>query len=366
MPGLKRLLPRFSLRTLAIFLLLVTSGMALWAHWEAWYVEHVLRGHKGAVLSVAFSRAAVRIASAGEDDTVHMWNALSGKHLGLRSMETQQATIGMMPPRRVVMAAGWSIDRREEGAGEQVRFLKLTDCWRSGGARKMPDGSWASTERRCSYDALIWSGEDRRFRRVGLRGHKDTVVTAAFSPGGSKVVTASADGSARVYYATDGHHLLTLYGSSEDLVCAGFSATGMRIVTAAEYGTVKIWSAHGGGELADLPSRGKLTAAALSPDGATVAIGTPGGRAGIRDAATGTVLAEWAAHEGAVRSLAFSRDGLMLASASDDGTVRIYRSRRPEWWWGVFWLWEFWLTATFAAIFVWSVIRDCRRFARTG
>ena len=39
-------------------------------------------------------------------------------------------------------------------------------------------------------------------------------------------------------------------------------------------------------------------------------------------------------------------------------TIYIYRRRRPEWWWGVFWLWEFWLTAALAAVFVWSVARD--------
>jgi len=31
-----------------------------------------------------------------------------------------------------------------------------------------------------------------------------------------------------------------------------------------------------------------------------------------------------------------------------------------SWWWGVFWLWEFWLTAVFAGVFVWSVWRDRR------
>jgi len=46
--------------------------------------------------------------------------------------------------------------------------------------------------------------------------------------------------------------------------------------------------------------------------------------------------------------------------------VEIFHRRRPEWWWGVFWLWEFWLTAAFAGLFIWSVVRDRRRLARTG
>jgi len=36
---LRRIIPRFSLRTLVVFLLLVTSGVGLWWHWEPWYLE---------------------------------------------------------------------------------------------------------------------------------------------------------------------------------------------------------------------------------------------------------------------------------------------------------------------------------------
>jgi len=62
---------------------------------------------------------------------------------------------------------------------------------------------------------------------------------------------------------------------------------------------------------------------------------------------------------------AFSADGNVLWVWAHDG-LSVWRRRRPEWWWGVFYLWEFWLTALFAAIFVWSVVRDRRALARTG
>ena len=39
--------PRFSLRTLVVFLLLVTSGLGLWLHWRPWEVEKVLEGGMG-------------------------------------------------------------------------------------------------------------------------------------------------------------------------------------------------------------------------------------------------------------------------------------------------------------------------------
>jgi len=43
--------------------------------------------------------------------------------------------------------------------------------------------------------------------------------------------------------------------------------------------------------------------------------------------------------------------------------VEAWRLRRPEWWWGVFYLWEFWVTAIFAALLVWSVVKDRGRLS---
>ncbi len=56
----------------------------------------------------------------------------------------------------------------------------------------------------------------------------------------------------------------------------------------------------------------------------------------------------------------------------DDDTVvlgglsvsQFYRRRRPEWWWGVAWLPEFWLAVSFAGLFVWSVVRDRRALGK--
>ena len=46
MPGrLHKFFPRFSLRTLPLFLLFVTSATALWFHWQPWYLQSVLEGH---------------------------------------------------------------------------------------------------------------------------------------------------------------------------------------------------------------------------------------------------------------------------------------------------------------------------------
>ena len=67
----------------------------------------------------------------------------------------------------------------------------------------------------------------------------------------------------------------------------------------------------------------------------------------------------------------FSADGnsvLVVARWDLRGPAEMYvvvwHRRRPEWWWGVFYLWEFWLTVLFAALLIWSILRDRKALRR--
>lgn len=63
-----------------------------------------------------------------------------------------------------------------------------------------------------------------------------------------------------------------------------------------------------------------------------------------------------------VRGAALSGDGCHVVTVGDDHTVRIWRRRRPEWWWGVFDLYELWATVFFGALLIWSLWRDRKYF----
>jgi WD40 repeat protein len=39
----------------------------------------------------------------------------------------------------------------------------------------------------------------------------------------------------------------------------------------------------------------------------------------------------------------FSPTGQYIATGHEDGSVRLWIRRRPEWWWGIAWLPEFWV-----------------------
>ena len=68
--------------------------------------------------------------------------------------------------------------------------------------------------------------------------------------------------------------------------------------------------------------------AALSPDGTRVATASEDGTARLWDAATGAPLGEPMRHEGAVLSAAFGPDGARVLTTSDDGTARLWSGNR--------------------------------------
>jgi hypothetical protein len=97
------------------------------------------------------------------------------------------------------------------------------------------------------------------------------VNTAAFSPDGTRIVTASGDHTAKVWNARTGSLLLELKGHASGVTSEGFSPDGTRIVTASGDRTLKVWDARSGKEL-----KGELIPPAprssrISPDGRLMA-----------------------------------------------------------------------------------------------
>jgi WD40 repeat protein len=71
--------------------------------------------------------------------------------------------------------------------------------------------------------------------------HKQAVYSAAFSPDGSRIVTASWDGVARMWDASSGKLLQSFGGHDGPVRCAAFSPAGGRLVTCGEDRLVKVW-----------------------------------------------------------------------------------------------------------------------------
>ncbi|HEX7837238.1 MAG TPA: hypothetical protein VF469_07225, partial [Kofleriaceae bacterium] len=106
---------------------------------------------------------------------------------------------------------------------------------------------------------------------IPLLTHQATVWSAAFSPDGTRVVTASDDQTARVWDAATGKPLGVPLTHKATVLSAAFSPDGTRVVTASVDGTARVWDAATSKPLgAPLTHQAKVRSAAFSPDGTRV------------------------------------------------------------------------------------------------
>ncbi|MFG0326166.1 MAG: protein kinase [Phycisphaerales bacterium JB037] len=164
-----------------------------------------------------------------------------------------------------------------------------------------------------------------------LSGHSGVVVSALFSPDGSRIVTPSADNTTRIWDANTGKLLATLRGHSDSVNSASFSPDGTRIVTASDDRTARIWDANTGESLATLAEHSFwVRSASFSPDGTRIVTASDDHTARIWDANTGESLAALSGHSDSVASASFNPDGSRIVTPSADNTTRIWDANTGE------------------------------------
>ena len=159
--------------------------------------------------------------------------------------------------------------------------------------------------------------EQRTNSRLLLRGHQGAVLSAAYSPDGSKIVTASEDHTARIWDAHTGQQLGPALQHNDDVHVAAFSPDATRVVTASEDKTARVWDVATGQEIgAPMREIHEMLFAGFSPDGHLVATGAEEGLARVWDAATGEPVSPPIQYHGNVFQVVFSPDGNRIVTAN--------------------------------------------------
>jgi WD40 repeat protein len=172
--------------------------------------------------------------------------------------------------------------------------------------------------------AKVWNAASGR-EMLTLKGHSSGIGSAAFSPDGRRIVTGSFDATAKVWDAASGKKLLTLCGHTDFIRSVAFSPDGQRIVTGSGDKTAKVWDAASGREVLTLNGHGNVIwSVAFSPDGQRIVTGSWDKTARVWDAASGRNLLTLKGHSGIVYSVAFSPDGQRIVTSSDDSTAKVW------------------------------------------
>jgi WD40 repeat protein/serine/threonine protein kinase len=294
-------------------------------------------GHQDGVMSAAFSPDGTRAVTASLDRTAKVWDVRTGAELLTLKGHTKFVTRAAFSPDGTRVVTGshdqtarvWEVpSARPEGVGQtgkEVLTLKGHTEWIMSAAYS-PDGTRIVT---ASEDrtARVWDAQTGA-ELTKLEGHTNGVMSAAFSPDGTRIVTASRDQTARVWDAGTGKELLALKGHTEWVLSAAYSPDGTRIVTASEDRTARVWDAQTGAELTKLKGHTDwVTSAAYSPDGSRIVTGSHDKTVTVWDARAGIQLLGLKGHKGWVASVEFSPDGSRAISGSWDKTARVWDAR---------------------------------------
>jgi WD40 repeat protein/TPR repeat protein len=175
--------------------------------------------------------------------------------------------------------------------------------------------------------ARIWDASSGAQLAI-LSGHVAGVTNAAYSPDGKHIVTASYDKTARIWDASSGAQVAVLSGHQDAVWSAAYSPDGGRIVTASFDGTARIWDTGNSTQIMVLSGHhDPIVYAAWSPDGKRVVTASEDKTARIWDATTGGQLVVLSGHGSIVTTAAFSPDGNRVVTASEDKTARVWDAR---------------------------------------
>ena len=249
-----------------------------------------LKGHRGEVWSVSFSKDGERVVSGSWDRTVRIWHAETGREL-----------------------------QKLKGHGSLITSVSFA-----------PDGKRVASG---SLDNIvrIWDLETGN-QQHKLKGHTHFVNSVSYSPGGEFLVSGSRDKTARIWDTKKGEQLLVFNDHTSTINCVSFSPSGKLVVSGSGYmftsnedNTVRIWNAKTGEQKWKFSGHTcGVNSVTFSSDGRFVVSGSSDGTTRIWDVHTGQQKHELKGHGYQVMSACISQSCKFVVTGASDTIVRVW------------------------------------------
>ncbi|MBA3481847.1 MAG: WD40 repeat domain-containing protein [Pirellulales bacterium] len=293
-------------------------------------VDPLVVRDKTQVVCVAFSPDGERLASAGGDGAVKVWESKTGKLT--QTLDTGSefvVSIAYHPDGKRVATVGMDQQAKiwDLATGREV-FAGPCDTVHTNGASQSvafsPDGRLLAAGTEGAVN--VWAWEKQQLLHT-FPGHEKHGISVAFTRKG-RLASGSWGGIVRLWDAEAGGKPLGRFPESrkarQPVGAMAFSEDGRRLATASYGRRVEIWDTVKGKLLHTLQHSGLVFCVALSRDGQRLASAGEDQTVRIWDTESGREVLGLRGHTGACGSVAFSPDGRRLASVSLDGTIRVW------------------------------------------
>jgi WD40 repeat protein len=334
-----------------------------------------LTGHQGKVAALTFSANSKLLASGGSESTVRLWNVERGD--AERTFDGGPVRAITFDAEGKLLAYGGDLQTVkivEIETGKDVIILEGAKAAISAVAFA-PNGQAVVAG---SVDGMIWFWDTAdKTPRLGLpKAHAGAVSSVVYSPDGKQVGSAGADGLVHLWRPDQGDEDTFFNGHRGPLTAVAFSPDSALLVSASRDKTLRVWDAVRTTARAKVLEGHKqpVTSMAFTPDGGSLASGSrdrtvklwnvasgqdssttaeqpfeihaiaygPGGKTLILGGGIGPnppsygELRAWDTgangqerwvkkdHGNLILSVAASPDGTLIASASLDGTVKLW------------------------------------------
>lgn len=291
---------------------------------------------KGSIVYISFCDKDESILSVSNDGEVKIWDIKTGQEIECCNLLVSKVNkaifnassnyIAMIVNQNNILVRGLRYIHVEK------TILTKEDS-KLGTIAYSPDGKYilAGTLLYEKGDLAIWDVNSGQMV-CELVGHTDRIWSASYSQNGKHILSASYDGTVRVWNSQTGEIIRILdavdaVDEETAFTSAAFSPDGTQVVAATYNGYIVIWDIVSGLIIRKFRhSINQVWSVAYSPDGAIIVSASLDRDLKEWDSKTGTLICTLVGHTKNVTKCIFSPNGKYIASASEDNSIIIWNA----------------------------------------